>query len=133
MAVKKEKKIKPRNAGTMTEAAFWNWIRSWLRNKSRHWRPISEAKMLVRRKNESIDKKNRHKFEYQCKSCQDWFPDKEIDVDHVVPAGQLKSIEDLPIFFSKLFCEVEELQVLCKECHYEKTMSEKVNNKKRKV
>ena len=41
----KPKAIKPRNAGTMTESAFWSFIRSALRQKSRWWKPITECKL----------------------------------------------------------------------------------------
>jgi len=35
---------KTRNSGTMTESAFWSFIRSGLRQKSRWWKPIAECK-----------------------------------------------------------------------------------------
>jgi hypothetical protein len=40
---------KTRNAGTMTDAAFWGFIRSALRQKSRWWKPIGEAKAKAKR------------------------------------------------------------------------------------
>ena len=50
MAVRKPRVPRTRNAGTMTEAAFWSMIRSALRQKSRWWKPIAECKKLARRK-----------------------------------------------------------------------------------
>ncbi len=119
---------KIRNNGTMTESAFWSFIRSALRNKSRWFKPISEAKRLARRKYRGPN--HRQKWEYQCAECKNWFSDKEIAVDHIVECGSLSKAEDLPVFVERLFCEVEGLQILCKDiCHKKKT-DEYLANKK---
>lgn len=116
---------KSRCAGTMTESGFWSFIRSALRQKSRFWKPITECKMKARRAYKGPSK--RQKFEYQCNSCKAWFPEKQINVDHIVPAGSLNSSKDLPGFVERLFVEVEGLQVLCSICHDKKTVKEKEN------
>lgn len=121
--VTKAKVAKTRCAGTMTESAFWSFIRSALRQKSRWWKPISLAKAKAKRAYKGPLK--RQKFEYQCNSCKEWFPDKHVNVDHIIPAGSLNCAEDLPGFVERLFCEVDELQVLCTNCHNIKTKSEK--------
>lgn len=120
---------KSRCAGTMSEAMYWSFIRSALRQKSRWWKPISVCKEKARRAYKGTNK--RQKYEYQCKSCKGYFPDKEINVDHIVPAGALNCGQDLPGFVERLFCEVEHLQVLCTECHNVKTQQER-NDKKLK-
>ncbi len=114
---------KTRNAGTMTESAFWSFIRSGLRQKSRWWKPITECKLKAKRAYKGPNK--RQKFEYQCKSCKNWFPEKQINVDHIIPAGSLNCAEDLPGFVERLFCEQDNLQVLCGNCHNIKTQNEK--------
>lgn len=114
---------KTRNAGTMTESAFWSFIRSALRQKSRWWKPITECKMKARRAYKGPLK--RQKFEYQCNTCKNWFPDKKINVDHIIGAGSLNCASDLPGFVDRLFCEQDNLQVLCTECHDKKTKLEK--------
>jgi 5-methylcytosine-specific restriction endonuclease McrA len=114
---------KTRNAGTLTESAFWSFIRSALRQKSRFWKPITQCKMKARRAYKGPLK--RQKFEYQCAECLSWFPDKKINVDHISPAGSLRSGADLEGFIERLFCEVDNLQVLCTECHNVKTQNEK--------
>jgi len=115
--------LKTRNAGTMTESAFWSFIRSTLRQKSRWWKPISQAKEAAKRKYKGPNK--RQKWEYQCNECKQWFSNTEINVDHIVPAGTLRSANDLPGFVERLFCEVDNLQVLCSTCHNKKTQDEK--------
>jgi 5-methylcytosine-specific restriction endonuclease McrA len=134
MAVKK-KTAKPRkgaapktrNSGTMTESAFWSFIRSALRQKSRWWKPIAECKANAKRVYKGPNK--RQKFEYQCNHCSKWFPDKQINVDHIVPAGTLRNANDLPAFVERLFVEAEGLQVLCQGCHNIKTQNEKQTTK----
>lgn len=114
---------KTRNAGTMTESAFWSFIRSTLRQKSRWWKPIGQAKDAAKRKYKGPNK--RQKWEYQCAECSNWFPNTEINVDHRIPAGTLRCANDLPGFVERLFCEVDNLQVLCTKCHDKKTQHEK--------
>lgn len=114
---------KTRNAGTMTESAFWSFIRSGLRQKSRWWKPITECKLKAKRAYKGPNK--RQKFEYQCNLCKNWFPEKQINVDHIIPAGSLNCAEDLPGFVERLFCEQDNLQVLCENCHNIKTQNEK--------
>ena len=119
----KKKVDKPRNAGTMSESAFWSFIRSGLSQKSRFWKPITQCKMKSRRAYKGPLK--RQKFEYQCAECSKWFPEKKINVDHIHPAGTLRCANDLPGFVERLFCEIDNLQVLCEACHNVKTQNEK--------
>ena len=118
-----KKVIKTRNAGTMSESAFWAFIRSALRQKSRWWKPITQCKLNAKRPYKGINK--RQKFEYQCNKCKKWFPDKQINIDHIIPAGELNKADDLPGFVERLFVEQSGLQVLCVNCHDIKTKQEK--------
>jgi 5-methylcytosine-specific restriction endonuclease McrA len=121
--IPRAKTPKGRNAGTMTESAFWSFIRSALRQKSRWWKPITECKLKAKRAYKGPNK--RQKFEYKCALCNNWFPEKQINVDHIKPAGSLNCAQDLPGFVERLFCEQDNLQVLCETCHDQKTKLEK--------
>lgn len=123
---KKSKAIKTRNNGTMTESAFWSFIRSTLRQKSRWWKPILETKKNGRRAYRGQNK--RQKWEYQCNECKNWFMEKEVAVDHIKPVGTLKSAQDLPDFVENLFCESFNLQLLCTSCHDLKTKKDRNND-----
>lgn len=122
---KKSKVLKPRNHGTMTESGFWGMIRSTLRQKSRWWKPIYECKLKNKRPYKGPNK--RQKFEYQCNQCKKWFPEKQINVDHIIPAGSLTCANDLPGFVERLFTEINGLQILCSNCHDAKTKKERLN------
>ena len=115
---------KTRNNGTLTESAFWSFIRSGLRQKSRWWKPITQCKLNAKRAYKGPNK--RQKFEYQCNSCKKWFAEKNINVDHIQPAGSLNCANDLPGFVERLFCEVDNLQVLCIQCHDTKSKDDKL-------
>ena len=124
--MKKKKRLKvarTRNAGTMTESAFWGMIRAALRQKSRWWKPITQCKMKARRVYKGPNK--RQKFEYQCNVCKGWFPEKKVNIDHIIPAGSLRCAADLPGFVERLFCEINNLQCICETCHNKKTQNEK--------
>jgi 5-methylcytosine-specific restriction endonuclease McrA len=118
---KKQRVPRTRADNTMTEAQFWSFIRSNLRLMSRKWAPRRHALAACRRPSQSENK--RLKFEHQCSQCLQWFPQKQVEVDHIVPAGSLRSFEDIPGFVQRLFCEADGLVVLCEQCHQVKTNS----------
>jgi len=61
---------------------------------------------------------------FECASCGDGFARKETHVDHIEPVIPLSGWVDWNMFIARLFCSVDNLQVLCKACHKEKTNKE---------
>lgn len=118
---KKQRVPRTRAGFTMTEAQFWGFLRSNLRLMSRKWAPRKHVLLACRRPNQSDNK--RLKFEHQCSECLQWFPQKNVEVDHVIPTGSLLSFEDLPGFVERLLCEADGFVVLCEQCHRTKTNS----------
>lgn len=112
---------KSRNMGTMTEAAFWSMLRSHLRRLSLRWKPRAECLKRARRTYKGPNK--RQKWEYQCCICKAWYSGKEVEADHIVSCGSLKSFEDLAVFTERLLVEVDGWQCICKTCHNVKTHS----------
>ena len=105
-----------RAGGEWTEAEFWSFLRSGLREKSRRWPPlVRQVFDAVRRKNQSQNR--RLKWEYQCRRCEEWFPRNQVEADHILACGSLRSFSDLEGFAERLFVEVDGLQVLCGDCH----------------
>lgn len=113
--VKKSRVEKPRNGATMTEAAFFSWLREKLRRASMYWKPINMVKKEAQVP--YIGDNKRRKFSYICSKCKDKFSDKEVVVHHIVECGSLKSFADLSGFAERLFVEKGGLEVVCKECH----------------
>ena len=127
---KKILKEKTRNHGTMTEAGFWGMIRSALRKYSMYWKPIKAKKEQNRKPYKGLNK--RQKWIYICECCGGQFPEKQIDIDHIIECGSLTK-ETAGEFIERMFCEIEELQVLCKTCHQAKTTKWKSNKRSKNV
>ena len=104
-----------------SDAKFWSFVRSGLRRKWIMWPPRFEALKKARRP--IIGK--RHKWEVKCSKCKKWCLQKNVQVDHIVPVGTLKSYSHLDSFVRKLFVPVEKLRILCKTCHLKKTLEER--------
>lgn len=108
----------------MTESAFLGWVRSALRSKSLRWPPRAEALKLARRPYNGPNKLQ--KWEHKCAICESWIKGKECQVDHhPKPAGSILSVSDIGEFVNNLYCEVDNLRVLCDGCHKVHTLAEK--------
>lgn len=121
--------VKTRAGLTWTESRYFGFIRSALRNAFSKYPPKYEALKQAKHK---VDW-GRTKVAYKCAECLELHPSKEVQVDHIEPAGSLKTYSDLPAFVERLFCEQDGLQVLCKECHNKKTQAERAERKKDKL
>jgi 5-methylcytosine-specific restriction endonuclease McrA len=118
---------------SITTARYWQFIRSGLRQGAKYWPPKREtmeaACTVVETggefKSGSKEGQPRTAKRWTCASCDQLFPATGVQVDHIIPAGSLKSPEDLVPFVAGLFCARENLQVLCKDCHHTKTQLEK--------
>ncbi len=115
-----------------TVAKFWGFIRSGLREKFNRWPPkydtLKEAAVTIQDgEYKTGPKKGSPKYvkRYKCSSCKQLFMQKDVQVDHIEPAGSLKDFDDLPGFVSRLFVGTDKLQVMCKTCHNIKTQKEK--------
>jgi len=105
-----------RAGGEWTEAAFWSFLRSGLRQMSRRWPPLVRHVWLAsRRPSQSANK--RLKWEFQCASCGQWFKRDDMQADHIIPCGSLKSWADMAGFAERLFCEADKLRIYCERCH----------------
>lgn len=66
---------------------------------------------------------------YTCACCNENYSKSKIEVDHypepVTPFHlfyyEVSEVE----YFQRLFCSVDNLQILCKECHVDKTLRER--------
>jgi len=116
-------KIKAAEECGWTDSRYFGFIRSALRKASVKYPLKFKTLQACRRPYSGEDK--RTKWEYQCNSCKGWFKTKEVNVDHIKPAGTLRTFDDLPEFVSTLFCSSDNLQVLCTQCHDIKSKEER--------
>lgn len=105
-----------RAGGEWTEAAFWSFLRSGLRQLSRRWPPIVRGVWLESRRAYHGPNK-RQKWEHQCAVCDVWAIRKVMQADHIRPCGRLHSWDDLPGFVQRMLCETDGLRILCAGCH----------------
>ena len=117
----KQRVPRTRAGKTWSEARYFQFIRSALRQAYSRY-PV---KFQVKKEAERTVTGQRHRYEYKCAHCGGWFMGKEIQVDHIEPAGSLRTFDDLPAFCERLFCEADGMQVLCKPCHQDKTNAER--------
>lgn len=117
--VKNPRVQRTRASGQWTEARYWQFIRTALRQATQRWPPRILAKRRVRRPYHGPN--TRQKWEYQCCKCRRWYSDKQTQLDHIEECGTLKSLQDIAEFVRKLFCEEDGFQVVCLECHSNKT------------
>lgn len=109
-----------------TEGRIRAFIVSVLRVGSRKWPPkyetLNEAFVGVKT-NEKTGRLCKH---YKCAKCNNDFPSKDVQVDHINPVVDpntgFTSFDD---YIARLFCGKDNLQVLCVECHKEKSKKER--------
>lgn len=77
---------------------------------------------------EALKKSRVARGQYKCAMCEELFKPKEIQVDHidsVIPTeGFPDNKFDWNIYIDRLFCNEQGLQILCKQCHKDKTYLE---------
>lgn len=106
---------KTRADGEWTEAAFWNFITSHLRQMSRRWPPRKNTLLLARVP--YVGPNKRQRWAYPCAICGALYKGTEVAVDHIVPCGRMRSYDDLPRFVARLLVDSSGMRVLCKSCH----------------
>ncbi len=115
-----------RNGGEWTEGKYRQFISGALRKLSVRWPPRHTALARAR-----VDRGL-----YLCAHCRKVGPDKitirgkarrvpNAVVDHIDPVvDPMDGFTDWNTFVARLFCEADELQVLCHACHAFKTKQE---------
>jgi 5-methylcytosine-specific restriction endonuclease McrA len=69
---------------------------------------------------------------YKCAKCKKLFVAADVQVDHVQPVvDPKKGFVGWDVYIDRMFCEIENLQVLCRSCHAVKTADEKKQRSKK--
>lgn len=118
---------KTRNNGQWSEARFQSFIKSLLRKGSQRWGPINSTKKAA-----WVER-----GKYLCAGCQQVVPltvggKKNVFVDHIEPIIPVTGFTTWDDCIERMFCEVENLQLLCSDCHSKKTAQEREERKKYK-
>jgi 5-methylcytosine-specific restriction endonuclease McrA len=115
-----------KNDGTWTAAKFNSFIKNNLRAATRKWAPIQKCK------------KRAHVARglYKCEGCGNevaptYYDEdkrkrmKNIFVDHIVPIiDPATGFTTWDECIERMFCDSDNLQLLCKQCHSEKSREE---------
>jgi len=123
--------------------SFKTWIIWTLRKASYRWPARSaafrKAAATLRefKTNWGIDPKavnRRVRNFYWCKLCTQVFPRKLVSADHITPViDPFRGFVDWNEYIKRLFCSADGFQILCKQCHDDKTKRErKVRSRKRR-
>ena len=110
------------NNGTWTVGRFNSFVTSILRSGSRRWGPKYQTLNLAKTEKRINPKSGRLAQHFKCAGCGEEFTSKNVQVDHIKPIGFDKTWDE---FIDGLFCEADNLQCLCIECHKKKTLTEK--------
>lgn len=124
---------KTRCSGEWTEARYNTFIKGTLRGSTMKWKPIQDCKKFARIR----------RGWYLCAECKEEVPStivvnrkrvKNAIVDHIRP------IVDPALGFTtwddcieRMFCELDNLQLICLACHHVKCAEEKVISDARKA
>jgi 5-methylcytosine-specific restriction endonuclease McrA len=79
---------------------------------------------------EVFDAARVHYGKYKCAKCKNVFDKQTIQVDHIHPVVPVTGFDNWDGYISRLFCDAEGLQILCKPCHKQKSVAE---NKERRL
>jgi 5-methylcytosine-specific restriction endonuclease McrA len=113
---------KPHEDCGWTKARYFSFIRSALRAATMRY-PAKQK--YLNRACRTAPANMRAKYVCDCELCGEVVGKSKAEVDHINPAGSLRSYEDLPGFVERLFCGFDNFQILCPPCHEIKTLADR--------
>lgn len=102
----------------MESPHYVTWIRSLLRRSFRAWPGYLAAWKDVPTKREKAPNRRgilQMQTFHQCAVCQGWFVKRDMNLDHITPAGSMKeaTYEAIGRFVSNLMCSKYSLRAVC--------------------
>lgn len=108
--------------------ALRNQIRLQFARSSYYYIFLESKKKVVKEKRISSNFKVSYvkRVYWECECCNKDFSKSDINVDHKEPIGSgvLNAIEDIYEYWKLVYCSYDNLQILCKGCHIDKTKRE---------
>ena len=120
------------NGGEWTQARFNAFVKSSLRGASRRWPPKYQCLNEAFVRKDINPKSGRLAKLYKCNLCTGLFAAADVQVDHIdpiIPATGFTTWDDV---INRMFCEADNLQVVCVTCHKSKTAEERLLTKQLK-
>lgn len=120
------------NDGKWTKSRFNSFIQSALRTASVRWEPRSMTlndAFVGKKINVKTGRLAKH---FECSLCHEHFPQKDVEVNHKIPVVPVEGFDSWDAVIERMFCEKNELEVLCKPCHKTVTAEENILRKKNK-
>lgn len=112
------------------ESQFLTYLRGCLREA---WKKhpnklelLKTSKVKIKNPNPSSAKRFPDVNGYICACCNQQITQKDAVVDHIVPAGSLRSLDDIQGFVTRLLLvDKDDLRVICKNCNTTLAYSDK--------
>ena len=113
-----------------TEGRRKSFITSVIRAGFRRYPQKYECLKNAYKETKTNKKSGRLAKHYLCAGCKEMYIQADVQVDHITPVVSPKGFITWDNFINNLFCDVSNLQILCKQCHAVKTKEER-NARKR--
>lgn len=99
---------------------------------------LADARRLLPKVNKDGEESRQPNVRFECNSCKELYKATEVAVDHKEPVGATPEWPpitegDWERWMLRVYCESQNLQVLCKVCHDRKTKGEQQNAKHNRV
>lgn len=102
------------------------FIVSVLRSGTQRYPPKYQTLNEAKTEKKTNQKSGRLAQHFQCASCGNDFPAKEVQCDHISPVVDPKvGFVSWDVYIERLYCNKENFQILCKGCHTKKSTKEK--------
>lgn len=108
-----------------TPARKHAFIVSALRTGTRRWPPKFETLNEAKTEKKINVLTGRMAQHYLCAACLVDFPSTNVQVDHIKPVVGPGGFTTWDSYITNMFCDKDNLQVLCKECHQLKSKNER--------
>lgn len=115
-----------------TEGRKRTFIVGTLRAGNRRWPPRYNTLAAAKTEKKTNPKSGRLAQHFICASCQKEYTSKDVQVDHIAPVIDPNvGFISWDVYIERMFCDAENLQVLCTTCHDAKTKQEREQKGKR--